>query len=117
MNPKERQKPERAKVENRVRGLGKSMRSVEVLEKEYKKNKKNLTAGEKRLLDVITFEKTGKHIDEFKEKKKPKKPDFQVLQASVPADDIDKLVEVKTRSRKSPDKGGQAPRPGSESVS
>lgn len=66
--------PDRNKVDNRVRGLSKSMRNVKDLEKEYKKNRNLLTQDEKRLLDLITFQKTGKHIDEFKEptEKKPK---------------------------------------------
>lgn len=72
VKPDKSAKEKRREVINRVRGFSSNMRSVELLEKEYKKNRDNLTPGEKRLLDVITFEKTGKHIDEFKDKKPPK---------------------------------------------
>lgn len=63
--------PNPEKVDNRVRGLSKSMRRVDELEKDYKKDRNLLTQDEKRLLDLITFQKTGKHIDEFKNKPEP----------------------------------------------
>lgn len=69
--PKQRQKPDRNQVENRVRGTAKRMRGFDELDKAFKKDSKSLTLDEERLLDLLTFQKTGKHIGRFKDKKTP----------------------------------------------
>lgn len=69
----------RFKDRNIVRGMSRSMRNVGQLEEEYKKKKHNLTRDEERLLDLVTFKKTGKHIGPYKDQGKPNKPEVPVL--------------------------------------
>lgn len=75
--PKESEKADREKVQNRVRGLTKSMRGYDELNKSYKKDKTSLSLDEERLLDLLTFQKTGKHLPRFNDKKPPVKPETE----------------------------------------
>lgn len=48
--------------------LAKNMRDAQELFDESKKKDANLTPDEERLVDLLTFHKSGKHIDKFKGK-------------------------------------------------
>lgn len=53
----------------------KNMKNADELMAEYIANgEANLTADELRLIDLKVMQKTGKHIDKFKDKQKPTKP-------------------------------------------
>lgn len=75
----DRIKPDRSrfKDENIIRGMAKNMRNLEDIMASYIAGEK-LPADEERLLDRMIFEKEGKHIGKFKDKK-PKPNDEVVL--------------------------------------
>lgn len=64
--------PNLDKIDNRVRGVSKAMRNTEDIMADYIANgESSLDNSELRLIDLKIFEKTGKHIDKFKDPKKP----------------------------------------------
>lgn len=57
-------------------GMRKSIGDAQELLDKFK-NKEPLTASEERLVDLLTFQKTGKHIAKFKDPK-PTKPTYSI---------------------------------------